>query len=334
MQLRERHTGRCRRALLAVGLLLAPLGVAEAAVFGGGGAPRSDCLGVFVAPVNSPAGNPRQVRCVDGEPCDEDGEVNGVCRFSVGYCANSTASPACSLAGVAEITVRHAADDGVDPDFDPQLQALQTQIDGAIAPPTADADECTVPTTIRVPVRGPRGDGLCSAGRTRIEVTTLSTAIDGRFWSDRDILRLACYPSRQPGGCDARTFFSSTFDRVQEQVFNASCATAVCHDSQSTAANLLLEAGASRANLIDVVPTNGAAADAGWRRITTTGPASADLATSFLWRKVTGDLPGDRYGLRMPRKRPRLDTTSLELLRIWIGSGAPDDSAGWLPGTD
>lgn len=319
---------------LVVAMVALAAGSAQAVVYGGGGSPGSDCLGVFAAPANSPAGNPRQVRCVDGEPCDEDGQVNGVCRFSVGYCVNSTQLPGCSLQGVAEVTVRHAADDGVDPDFDPQFQALQTQIDGVVSLPEAGADVCTMPTTIRVPVRGPRGRNRCSAGRARIEVTTLSAAIEGRFYSDRDTLRLSCFPSRAEGGCDPRTFFTSTFDRVQEQVFNRSCATAVCHDSQSTAANLLLETGASRSNLIDIVPSNGAAADAGWRRIATTGPASADLETSFLYRKVTGDLPDAAYGLRMPRKRARLDRTSLELLRIWIESGAPDDSAGWLPGTD
>lgn len=306
---------------------------AGAAVFGGGGAARSDCLGVFEAPVNTPAGNPRMIRCVDGEACDEDGTVNGICRVSVSYCANSTAISGCSLQGVEQIEVRHALDDGIDPDFDPQLQALQSQIDASIAAPTSSSDVCSAPTSVRVAVRGPRGNNRCSAGRAKIEVTTLSSAIGGRIHRDRDILRIACYPSRAANGCDPQTFFTSTFDRVQEQVLNRSCATATCHDSQSTAAGLLLETGASRANLVDVVPNNGAAADAGWRRIATTGPASGDLETSFLYRKVLGDLPTPAYGLRMPRKRPRLDRTSRDLLRIWIENGAPDDSAGWLPGT-
>jgi len=306
---------------------------ALAQVVGGGGSPRSDCLGIFDAPANSPAGRPRNIRCVDGEACDADGTVNGVCRVAVGFCANSTQLPACSLQGVEEITVEHAADDGIDPDFDPQLQALQTLIDSAIDLPSNDADVCSAPTTFRVPVKGPIGNNRCSAGRARIAVTTVSTFQQGRVYRDRDVLRVTCYPSRTANGCDPQTFFASTFDRVQEQILNTTCATAVCHDSQTVAANLLLEVGASRANLIGVVPTNGAAAGAGWRRIDALGPTSAALETSFLYRKVTGDLPSDSFGLRMPRKRPRLNKTNLEVLRIWIENGAQDESAGWLPGT-
>lgn len=323
----------CGASLCIAALMCLSAASADAVVYAGGGSPRSDCLGVFDAPVNAPAGNPRLIRCVDGEACDEDGTVNGVCRFSVSYCANSSQVPGCSLQGVAEISVRHAADDGIDPDFNPQFQALQSQIDGTIVPPTASVDVCTAPTTLRIPVKGPRGRNRCSAGRARVEVTVLSTAIDGRFHRDRDVLRIACFPSRESIGCDPQTFFTSTFDRVQEQVFNRSCATAACHDSQSTAANLLLETGASRANLLDVFPTNGAAADAGWRRIFTTGATSADLERSFVYRKITGDLPSAAYGLRMPRKRPRLDKTSRDLLRIWIENGAPDGSGGWVSGT-
>lgn len=313
--------------------LLASPHPANATIFGGGGGKRIDCLGAFDAPVNVPAGRPRAVRCVDGDACDEDGLVNGVCQISVAYCANSTQLPGCDLSGVAEVAVAHADDDGIDPEFDPQLQALQIRIDSDVDLPATDLDVCSAPTTFRIPVRGPLGRNRCRAGRMRIDVTTVSTPDTGRIHHDRDTLRVTCLPARTAGGCDPQTFFTGTFGRIQQQIFTPTCATAVCHDSQSTAAGLLLETGASRGNLIDVIPSNMAANGAGWRRIHLLGPALGDPETSFVYRKVTGDLPDASYGLRMPRKRPRLHRSLQDILRVWIEHGAPDDSAGWLPGT-
>jgi len=317
----------------ALAALIAIPSTSPAIVVGGGGSVRTDCLGVFDAPANSPIARPRNVRCQDGAACDEDGVVNGVCQISVGYCANSTQVPGCSAQGVIEITVAHALDDGIDPDFDPQFQALQTRIDGDIDLPTADADVCATPATFRVAVRGPLGRNRCRSGRTKIAVTTLSMNDDGRVVRDRDSLRLECLPANDANGCEPQTFFTSTFARVQQQIFTPTCATAACHDSQTIAANLLLDTGASRANLIDVLPTNGAAFAAGWRRIALVNPTTGDLETSFVYRKVTGDLPSASYGLRMPRKRPKLHRTLQDILRVWIEHGAPDESAGWLPGT-
>lgn len=307
---------------------------AAAIIVGGGGSRRSDCLGVFDAPANAPAGRPRNIRCVDGEACDEDGTVNGVCEFSVGFCANSTALPSCSLVGVEEVIVDHANDDGIDPDFSPQFQSLQTRIDSAISAPSTTEDDCSATTTFRVPVRGPFTDrNRCATGRLKLVVTTNSRNLQGRFYRDRDILRMQCKPSRDVGGCDPQAFFSSTFDRVQQQVFDRSCANSTCHDSESQAAQLLLETGASRANLINQPPLNGAAFDAGWLRLDQTDPNTGVPETSFVFRKITGDLPDRSYGLRMPRKRPRLNRTLIDVMRVWIENGAPGEGAGWLPGT-
>lgn len=315
-------------------LLQATASPAIAVTVGGGGSRKSDCLGVFDAPANAPSTRPRNVLCVDGAACDEDGVVDGVCSISVSYCANSTQLPACSLQGVAEITVDHANDDGVDPDFDPQLQALQTRIDSAVQPPSNTADECSLATTFRVPVNGPMGSrNRCNKGRKQIVVTTLSSVIAGKFYRDRDKLTLTCVPSDAANGCDPQTFYSSTFDRVQRQILDQTCATATCHDSQSIAGGLLLETGASHANLVGFVPANGAAADAGWRRVDVVAPGVGSLETSYLYRKIMGDLPDDSFGVRMPRGRPRLEQSLREVLRVWIENGAPDDSGGWLPGT-
>lgn len=307
---------------------------ARAVIVGGGGSRLSDCLGVFDAPANAPATRPRNVLCVDGAACDADGTVDGVCSISVAFCANSTQLPACSLQGVAEIVVDHANDDGIDPEFDPQLQALQARIDNAVILPSTTIDECSLSTTFRVPVNGPMGTrNRCNKGRKEIVVTTSSTVIQGKFYRDRDKLTLTCLPSDTAGGCDPQTFFDSTFDRIQRQIFDLSCATATCHDSQSVAGGLLLETGASHGNLVGAMPSNGAAAGAGWLRVDVVAPGVGSLDTSFLYHKIMGDLPDESYGVRMPRGEPRLDQNLREVLRIWIENGAPDDSGGWLPGT-
>jgi hypothetical protein len=48
--------------------------------------------------------------------------------------------------------------------------------------------------------------------------------------------------------------------------------------------------------------------------------------------KVTGDLPDDGLGERMPFERGRLDDFIVDILRLWIEAGAPQ--TGWVPGTD
>ena len=142
-------------------------------------------------------------------------------------------------------------------------------------------------------------------------------------------MRLTCLPA--PEGCSPRQFFTSTFDRVQRQIFDQSCAVSACHDSQAVAANLLLETGASHTNLVDVTPTNGPAGNAGWQRIALTAPGVGDLERSYLLHKLTGDLPNG-FGLRMPFGRRKLDRTLIDVITLWIAAGAPAD--GWVAGTD
>src|SRR6185436_5070928 len=132
---------------------------------GGGGASRTDCYATLKSTLNIPLAHPRNVRCVDGDPaCDVDAIVNGVCGFSVAVCANSTFDPArCMSTGIEALNVLHSTDDGTDPDFDPDLQALQQAVDSDITPPTMEADLCTAASTIQVRIKGPLGKPL--AGR-------------------------------------------------------------------------------------------------------------------------------------------------------------------------
>jgi hypothetical protein len=130
--------------------------------------------------------------------------------------------------------------------------------------------------------------------------------------------------------CDPGVLFAGTFDRIQRQIFNQRCALSGCHDSQSQTGNMLLESSGSYSNIVDVVPSNPVAAGLGWRRI---DAANASPETSFMYHKVTGDLPDDGLLARMPFNRRKLDDFLIDILRLWIEAGAPKGPV-WVPGTD
>jgi len=309
---------------VAAGLaLLVSVLDAGATIVRGGGPRFTDCLAVFDTPVQL-ASNVRTIRCLDGDPaCDADGEVNGECRFPVTVCANSTTDPLCSLSGVQSMFVDHSLDNG-DPKFDPDFQALQSRIENQIDPPTSDADQCTNPSNIVVRLKGPFPGNRCRQNTKLIKLTTQSTFVAGDFYTDTDTLKLICRPTAD--SCDPMALFDGTFDRIQKQIFNNSCALSACHDSQSQQAGLLLEVGASYTQLVGVTPSNVTAQGLGWDRVT-----AGDPDTSFLLHKVTGDL-GVGLGSRMPLGSAPLPANLIEILRLWIEAGAPE--TGWVPGTD
>jgi len=296
---------------------------ASATVVAGGGSRAVDCLAVFETPVALP-NNVRQIRCVDGDPaCDADGEVNGECRFPITACANFSGEPKCALQGVQSMFVAHSDDNG-DPKFDPDFQALQSRIENQIDPPTSDADSCTSPSNIVVRLKGPYPGNRCRQNTKVLKLTTTSTFQVNRFYTDSDTMRLTCRPAAE--SCDPLSLFDGTFDRVQKQIFNTSCALSGCHDSQSQAGGMLLEIGASYTQTVGTTPTNVTAQGLGWDRIT-----PGDPALSLLFHKVTGDL-GVGLGSRMPLGRPPLSANLIEIIRLWILAGAPE--TGWVPGTD
>jgi hypothetical protein len=320
---------RTIRGVALLALALASAAVAEAIVYGGGGSSKTDCLVVFDAAVNYPPTNPKRFRCADGDACDADGVVNGVCAFDLGVCANSTADPLeCALAGVDSITVEHALDNG-DRKFDPEFQALQNRIHQSIVgpgdPPNADPDVCALPSRFLVPVVGPLAGNVCKRGKKQVKVTSYSVPLAGVVKKDRDKMKMECDPA--PAGCDPMALYAGTFDRIQAQIFDQRCATSGCHDSQSQTGGLLLEEGASYGNLVDVPPLSPGAVSAGWLRV---DAANADAGNSFLFHKLTGDLAAGQ-GSRMPLGGPALDAHLVEIVRLWIEAGAP--ATGWVPGT-
>ncbi len=319
--------------LSVLGALVAFLLVATSAsadIYGGGGSSRNDCLLVFDAALNHPVAKPRRIRCTDGDPtCDSDGVVNGVCQVDVSVCGNSSFNPTkCTLNGIATVLVDHALDNG-DKKFDPDFQALQARIDNQLAPPNSDPDSCTTPIRVSLRIDGPTPSNRCKRAKKNIGITTFSQVIEGKIHRDRDKLRIQCLPA--PDQCDPALFFSGTYDRIQKQVFDASCARSGCHDSESQTGGLLLEQAGSYTNLVDADPSNPLALGAGWKRVTTSGPMSGDLETSYLYHKVTGDL-GVGFGERMPFGSPKLKSYLIDIIELWILAGAPE--TGWVPGTD
>lgn len=311
------------RSLAAVLAALAWAAPADATIILGGGSRSIDCLAVFDTPLMVSGGG-RHIRCVDGDPaCDGDGMVNGACSFPIAVCANSTSEPLCTLQGVQSMDVDHSDDNG-DPKFDPDFQALQSRIDNQIDPPTSVSDECTSTTNVTVRLKGPFRGNRCRQSSKLLKLTTTSTFQSGRFFTDRGRVRLSCRAA--PDSCIPTSLFDGTFDRIQKQVFNTSCAVSGCHDSQSQAGGLLLEIGAAYTQIVDGTPTNGVAQGLGWKRIT-----PGDPATSFLMHKLTGDL-GAGLGGRMPLGKPPLAANLIEIIRLWIVDGAPAN--GWVPGTD
>ena len=147
--------------------------------------------------------------------------------------------------------------------------------------------------------------------------------------SDKDKLKMTCEPA--PEMCDAQTFFSGTFDRIQRQVFDVSCALGGCHDSEGLAGNLRLESGTSHGSLVDVDPFNAAALLAGFKRVATTGPMSGDPEISFLLHKLSGK-PDAGMGARMPAEGKNVSSGFRNVIELWILAGAPE--SGWVPGTD
>jgi hypothetical protein len=319
-----------RVGALVAFIVVGACGGASADVFGGGGSAKTDCLLVLDTSINDPVDKPKRIRCTDGDPaCDAGGVVDGICVFATSVCANSTFDAGdCSLIGLGSALIEHSVDNG-DSKFDTEYQALQARIENELDLPNVTADDCTGFTNITVGVKGPFPRKKCRRGRKIMKIESESIVMSGRRFTDKDKLKMMCEPA--PGMCDAQTFFSGTFDRIQRQVFDVSCALGGCHDSEGLAGNLLLESGTSYGALADVDASNPAALLAGFKRVATTGPMSGDPEVSFLIQKLTGNLDVG-MGARMPLAGKKVSSGFRNIIELWILAGAPEND--WVPGTD
>ena len=92
------------------------------------------------------------------------------------------------------------------------------------------------------------------------------------------------------------------------------CATSGCHDAATASQGLVLEAGLTHANTVDVASEQMPSLD----RIE---PGSPDL--SYLVKKLRGD--PDIVGARMPLVGSPLSSAEIAAIEAWIEDGADDN---------
>jgi len=316
--------------LLAITILTASS--ASAVIVAGGGSSTTDCMAVFDAPgANHPAPPKvaKNVDCVDGDvTCDSDGLRNGECSFTIQVCLNSTALAECSAGEVTTLAVDHADDNG-DAKFDPDFQALQTRVN-ALGLPNDVFDECTVSSTIRVPLRAPTSGNVFRKNKKKLGLTADGDIVGKPDVRDKDRMKFTCRPEGD-GIYLPADLYTGTFDRIRQQVFAQSCALSACHDSESAAGGLILLPGAAYSQIVGVAPANVVAAGAGLQRV-----FPGDPSLSFLYRKITNDLESG-WGVPMPASGPAVSQQLIDILEAWIvGDGllGPAPETGWVAGTD
>jgi hypothetical protein len=111
------------------------------------------------------------------------------------------------------------------------------------------------------------------------------------------------------------------FERLQREVFNVSCITGACHNTQTRAGNLILSQGLSYDQLVGQPSENSAARRDGLLRVV---PFATD--ESFLLIKVEGPT-NPELGSRMPLGESPLSPELIDLMRRWITSGAAPGGA-------
>jgi hypothetical protein len=123
-------------------------------------------------------------------------------------------------------------------------------------------------------------------------------------------VKLPTEPSEEPGGGTALPF-----SRIQAEIFTPNCAKAGCHDAASGSAGLVLAAGQSYDEIVDVPSTGQSTLD----RI-----EPGDPGRSYLIKKLRGD--PDITGARMPLDRPGgLPQEQIDGIIAWVQAGAPHD---------
>ena len=113
---------------------------------------------------------------------------------------------------------------------------------------------------------------------------------------------------------------STSFQRIQSQVFEKSCAFTSCHAPGSTASSLVLTGSGVHARLLGVLPVNATARNDGLKLVVAGKPDS-----SLLWHKLNQWLAGHHahdYGGAMPQSAPSLSVEQLSFVRQWIENGA------------
>lgn len=110
---------------------------------------------------------------------------------------------------------------------------------------------------------------------------------------------------------------NSTYHEIQDNIFDKSCANSACHAPPMNSADLNLIYGQSYQDLVNRVPRNATAAEAGMKLI---DPGNPD--NSFLLTKLLGP-ENPNFGGRMPFGGGPLHNGKIDAIRSWIAAGAP-----------
>jgi len=124
---------------------------------------------------------------------------------------------------------------------------------------------------------------------------------------------------------DSKTLVGTTpttsFQRLQTEVFEKSCAFTACHAvGNSSGSGLVLTGAGVHGRLVGALPTNSVARADGLKLIAAGKPDS-----SLLWHKLNGWLSGHHlhdYGVNMPQAGVSLSVEQLDFVRQWIEAGA------------
>lgn len=118
-------------------------------------------------------------------------------------------------------------------------------------------------------------------------------------------------PPAQPVPQPPPAGLQPTLASIQALVLTPSCAKAGCHNAASAQAGLVLDPGASWANLVNVVSS---------QNMLLTRVIPLDPDGSFLVQKLEGTAP---VGGRMPADGPPfLQQATVDVIRQWILDGA------------
>ena len=131
-------------------------------------------------------------------------------------------------------------------------------------------------------------------------------------------------------GCNKNTVDlenASTFENIQTQILNTSCAVSGCHLSESDGTfpqhGLILTAGKAYQNLVNVTAKNQTAKEENLKRI-----VPFDALNSLLYQKLlfeTSHKSNKNFGSIMPLGNDMLFTGQIEYIRRWIEAGAPKE---------
>lgn len=176
----------------------------------------TDCLlawSVNYDGLGAPPPNPKSITCVDGDPCDRDGHVNGECTFEIGACVNTSVA-GCNAANLTTLDLKKPGQKDVDAKSfkDPEAVYLRRTIlseIGALLP--GSGESCTDSNLkVRVPLKRSKGtcntpsDEVCDNDQDCDDYCIptfkkgkgiIKISVDDGAVKDSDALKLTCEPA-------------------------------------------------------------------------------------------------------------------------------------------